>query len=1017
MSCFCLHVRALDNTSTYVIGFSASIGRDQRVSHWPRTRLPKLYPSISQASADHINIALYSTGIAHEHLLHPGVVGDALHVGKMSIHALPETAVRAIGASQVLTDPSAVVKELVDNALDARATSIAVEIHANTLDMIQVRDNGHGIPPQDRPLVARRYCTSKLTDADDLASIGGSSLGFRGEALTSAAEMSGGMTITTRVEGEQVATSLKINQQGEVMAQERASTAIGTTVRITDFIKTNPVRRQVALKHTEQCLKRVKHLLQSFAFARPHVRFALKVLKAKNDKGNWMYAPKAGGNAEDAAFKIVGAACASQCTWSVIEQDGFTLQAFLPKSDATAEKVSNTGAFISVDRRPLTISRGLPKQIVKAFREALRKADPRFEGIKDPFLFLEITCSEQSYDPNIEPAKDDVLFEDPDRVMGAARKIFATVYAAESLPVPSEPAAAIVDDEDDFATSVQREWPQTREQSHAGEDQNNATETIESLIPGILRGAEDLPEPISRRAFRTNMYGCDEEDLDAMELRPSTGRTEADFEELRQASKDVSISNPWVMAKLNASNKQSADARLDISPTALPSGRHMAPRDDQISVLDDSATLPTPRPSSPTSPAHAFHPSDHVPDLRLARDGRVIAPLFSSSQGHHTPGRPSMADGATVTPSPSQQRVRPDYNYGVTPLTDPPQGTPLSAIPQTRGRGKAAQGGRANINRPFVSPVVNSSREKVWFDHLEGIEERGRDRPRRRNNDTTPTQLVRRGEVEDLPRPMTPPPRNRDIRDFVASVDLTGDTATASNPRKSTDRRPASVVATTEDEDENGTNNYGAISGRGFVPASELAALEARVGSITKPMAPPPPKRLKTGNRVLRQISGNALPAAEEEPESDREYRPETTTTTSTRRKSLAKLQRTKSSRLPLERTPVGKGTHNLETKLCTTPADIAKLGSGIDLDYSLLRWNEPAIEAYDVFAEVQSQEDDLKVISDKLGELLINKVSDGEMVQDLGELVKTALSTHMEAMAAEMEEVSPSQEMLDDAE
>jgi hypothetical protein len=264
---------------------------------------------------------------------------------------------------------------------------------------------------------------------------------------------------------------------------------------------------------------------------------------------------------------------------------------------------------------------------------------------------------------------------------------------------------------------------------------------------------------------------------------------------------------------------------------------------------------------------------------------------------------------------------------------------------------------------------------------------------------------------------MTPPPRNRDIRDFVASVDLTGDTATASNPRKSTDRRPASVVATTEDEDENGTNNYGAISGRGFVPASELAALEARVGSITKPMAPPPPKRLKTGNRVLRQISGNALPAAEEEPESDREYRPETTTTTSTRRKSLAKLQRTKSSRLPLERTPVGKGTHNLETKLCTTPADIAKLGSGIDLDYSLLRWNEPAIEAYDVFAEVQSQEDDLKVISDKLGELLINKVSDGEMVQDLGELVKTALSTHMEAMAAEMEEVSPSQEMLDDAE
>jgi DNA mismatch repair protein MutL len=948
------------------------------------------------------------------HLLNLRVVDDALQPANMSIQALPETAVRAIGASQVLTDPSAVVKELVDNALDARATSIAVEIHANTLDVIQVRDNGHGIPPQDRPLVARRYCTSKLTDADDLASIGGSSLGFRGEALTSAAEMSSGMTVTTRVEGEQVATSLKINQQGEVVAQERASTAIGTTVRITDFIKSNPVRRQVALKHTDQCLKRVKHLLQSFAFARPHVRFALKVLKSKNEKGNWMYAPKAGGNAEDAAFKIVGAACASQCTWSVVEQNGFSLQAFLPKPDAIAEKVSNIGAFVSVDRRPLTISRGLSKQIVKAFRDALKKADPRFEGIKDPFLFLEIACPEQSYDPNIEPAKDDVLFEDPDRVMEAARKLFAAVYAVEPPPVPSEPTATIVDDEDDFTTSLQREWPPMLEQPHAGEDHNNDIETSEKLTPGVTRNTANLPEPIPQRAFRTNMYGCDEEDLEAMDPRPSSGHTEADFEELRQARKDVSISNPWVMAKLNTSNKRSTDARLEVtSSTPLPAERQNVLRDNQTSVLDGSATLPTPRPSSPTSPAHAFHPSDHVPNIRLARDGREVAP-FSSSQGHHTPGRPSMANGPIVTPSSSQQRPRPDYNYGVTPLTDPPQGTPLSAIPQAKGRRQGASDGRSNVNRPFVSPVVNTPKEKVWFDHLEGIEERGRQRPSRRNNESTPVALVRQGEMEDLPRPMTPPPRNRDIRDFVASVDLTGDTVTVSNARKSTSRRPESAVATTEDQDENGPNNYGAISGRGFMPASELAALEARVGSITKPMAPPP-KRLKTGNRVLRQISGNAPPAAEEETESDREYRPETTTATTTRRKSSSKLQRTKSSRLPLERTPAGKGTHNLTTKVCTTTADIAKLESAIDLDDSLLRWNEPAIEAYDVFAEARSQED-LRAISDKLGELLINRVSDGEMVQDLGELVKTALSTHIESMAAELEEVMTSQEMLDDA-
>ncbi|EME79370.1 uncharacterized protein MYCFIDRAFT_8837, partial [Pseudocercospora fijiensis CIRAD86] len=134
----------------------------------------------------------------------------------MGISALPQATVRTLGASQVLTDPAALVKELVDNALDANATSISIEISNNTVDVIQVRDNGHGVAPEDRSLVARRYCTSKISHDDDLKDIGGSSLGFRGEALASAAELSGTLTISTRVEGEAVAAALKINQKGEV---------------------------------------------------------------------------------------------------------------------------------------------------------------------------------------------------------------------------------------------------------------------------------------------------------------------------------------------------------------------------------------------------------------------------------------------------------------------------------------------------------------------------------------------------------------------------------------------------------------------------------------------------------------------------------------------------------------------------------------------------------------------------------------------------------------------------------
>ena len=134
-----------------------------------------------------------------------------------TIQALPGRTVRLLGSSQVMTTPDSVIKELVDNALDANATAIYVELNSNTVDLIQVRDNGHGIAPGDRHLVGRRYCTSKIKSESDLKSVGGRWLGFRGEALASVAELSGSLLVTTRVEGETTAAALKIGQDGEVI--------------------------------------------------------------------------------------------------------------------------------------------------------------------------------------------------------------------------------------------------------------------------------------------------------------------------------------------------------------------------------------------------------------------------------------------------------------------------------------------------------------------------------------------------------------------------------------------------------------------------------------------------------------------------------------------------------------------------------------------------------------------------------------------------------------------------------
>lgn len=944
----------------------------------------------------------------------------------MAIQALPQTTVRAIGASQVLTDPAALVKELVDNALDAQATSVAVEIHANTLDLIQVRDNGHGIPPQDRPLVARRYCTSKLINADDLSSIRGSSLGFRGEALASAAEMSDGMTVTTRVEGEQVATALQIDQQGEITGQNRASTAVGTTVKITEFIKSNPVRRQVALKHVDHCLKRIKHLLQAFAFARPHVRLSLKILKAKNEKGNWIYAPKAGGNVEDASIKIVGAACASQCTAFALEDFGVSMEALLPQPDSVPEKISNHGAYVSIDHRPVNGQRGISKQIVKAFRQALKSINARFEGVQDPFMYLEIVCVGQAYDPNIEPAKDDVLFEEPDKIIELARKLFAMAYPSPGKlqspdPTRQEPVLAAssrigrILHEEDFVTSLEK--PDAFNPPGTTILRSPIRNPEASRADGLqdhVMGDQEPATPLQQN-FRANMYGCDEEDIELINARPATSHTEADFQELREARKDVTLSNPWVMAKMNASNRQPQRIQPGESPVLAKSpSRGSAEQDSGLGGA--SFALPTPCASSPTSCERPFNPSNHVPGLRLANDGRVVD-IQSSSQGlpRDTTSHTVVECGLMAPPRSTQERLPTACDYEVTPTSSlhEQQGTPLSAIPSAKGRGKIHVINRGQVNRPFISPVVDGPpKEKVWFDHLEGIDERARQRPRRRNDLTGFAGLVQQGEMDEAPPLLTPPQRNRDIRDFVASVDRTG--PSENSPYTRGNNHENLQVATNSDSnhtpainDETVSNTYGALSGRGFVPASELAALEAHIGSVNKPMAPPP-KRSKTGDRALRQISGNATTTRGKH-DGDQEYRPETTSG----RRSSNKVQRTKSSRLPLERVPAGKATHHLAAALSMTTDGISAQQDRIDTSRSLLEWNEPAVDPYDAFGEHHSQAD-VQAMSNKVYELLINKVSDGEMVQDLGDLVDNALRSHRNTMDADQRKVAPSQKMLE---
>jgi DNA mismatch repair protein MutL len=151
----------------------------------------------------------------------------------------------------VYTSPVSFVKELVDNAIDAQATSVEIFLSPNTTDCIEVRDNGHGIRPEDFKALGHRGHTSKLRKFQDLQTVRPVTLGFRGDALASAAVMST-LVITTRAVGEPTASRLHMSEQGGVQMVERVAGPVGTAVKATQLFANLPVRKQWALKEARR---------------------------------------------------------------------------------------------------------------------------------------------------------------------------------------------------------------------------------------------------------------------------------------------------------------------------------------------------------------------------------------------------------------------------------------------------------------------------------------------------------------------------------------------------------------------------------------------------------------------------------------------------------------------------------------------------------------------------------------------------------------------------------------------
>ncbi|KAM0273083.1 hypothetical protein ACHAPA_001813 [Fusarium lateritium] len=362
----------------------------------------------------------------------------------MSIFALPSSTTHLLRSSSTIADPLSLVKELVDNSIDAGATSIEITIASNTVDRVQVRDNGCGIQLEDYGSLGRRSHTSKLRNFDELHLKGGKTLGFRGEALAGANCLAT-IKITTRTAQDPVASLLQLKRgSGGISSQKPISGTVGTTVQAVNLFENIPVRRQNAIKVSRKMLTDIRRLLESYVIALPHVKLSLKVPGSPSQ--TWIYSPCSLPNTRDAITQVFGHTLNAQLVElsSDLSEEGpaeaqlqnLKMTMILPRPGGDVKAIKGRGAFISVDSRPLSHLRGTGKKLFSIFKTSLSKVSTSSDNSRapsSPFMQLSIQCPPGSYDPNISPLKDEVLFLNEPDILSCFQTLCDTVYNKEAL--------------------------------------------------------------------------------------------------------------------------------------------------------------------------------------------------------------------------------------------------------------------------------------------------------------------------------------------------------------------------------------------------------------------------------------------------------------------------------------------------------------------------------------------------------------------------------------------------------
>ncbi len=333
----------------------------------------------------------------------------------MTIHILPNQLIDQIAAGEVIERPASVVKELVENALDAGATSVLVDVQQGGKKSIKVSDNGAGIPRDEMALALQRHATSKIASLEDLESL--RSLGFRGEALPSIASVSRFRMISRHVDAE---SGHEIYcHGGECEAVAPAAHPVGTTVRVDDLFFNTPARRRFQKTDKTEFL-RIDELIKTISLSRFDVSFRL----THNGK---VIRQTAGGERDGAQRARVNQLCGADFIDNALAVDAqrgtLSLSGWIAKPNWNRAQADRQ--FFYINGRMIR-----DKLVSHAIRQAYQ--DVLFHG-RHPAFVLYLDMDPALVDVNVHPTKHEVRFRDTrlvhDFIFGSIHQALAETRA------------------------------------------------------------------------------------------------------------------------------------------------------------------------------------------------------------------------------------------------------------------------------------------------------------------------------------------------------------------------------------------------------------------------------------------------------------------------------------------------------------------------------------------------------------------------------------------------------------